>query len=318
MQVSSISICGRLILNMHSLNNEGGEGNQIMTRQVTIIDELGQFSTVNAVSGDMLKHIQSEHFWSIAVKEDLPLSESCRLFSPNRITEDEKFTDSFTKDTPDSIVLDKVIQDSCLSEVEGILITNNNKNVPRKSCIEFGWLIGLPESTRTENYFHVKLVSDSGTKKSGEGANLGQNIFHRPANSGIYALVSNYDIGRVGYNDISKKYVISDDDRRKRVNALLQSILYTFIQPNGAMRNTQNPHIVNFSGIITISSGNVPAPTVSPINSAYNTEVVAIANNLNKIVPDSISVFEFESMSSFSEKFAQIINEADPYKLKEC
>ncbi len=38
-QLSSLSICGRLILNMHSLNNEGGEGNQILTRQVTIVDK---------------------------------------------------------------------------------------------------------------------------------------------------------------------------------------------------------------------------------------------------------------------------------------
>jgi CRISPR-associated protein Cst2 len=29
--ISSISISGELTLNMHSLNNEGGEGNQILT-----------------------------------------------------------------------------------------------------------------------------------------------------------------------------------------------------------------------------------------------------------------------------------------------
>ncbi|MGB9632265.1 MAG: DevR family CRISPR-associated autoregulator, partial [Chloroflexaceae bacterium] len=30
--IYSLSICGRLTLELHSLNNEGGEGNQTMTR----------------------------------------------------------------------------------------------------------------------------------------------------------------------------------------------------------------------------------------------------------------------------------------------
>ncbi len=282
MNLASLSISGRLTLNMHSLNNEGGEGNQILTRQVTIVDKNGKFSTVNAVSGDMLKHIQAEHFWSIALEEDLPLSDACKEFHPNRITASEKFRKSFKKTTPDAEVLDLVIKDSSLTDVEGILVTNNNKNVPRKSCAEFGWLVGLPDSTKTENHFHVKLVSDSGSKESGEGDNLGQNIFHRPANSGIYALVSNFDVYRVGYNDISKKYSIDDTERNKRVKALLKSILYTFIKPKGAMRNTQNPHIVDFIGVITLSSKSIPAPTVSPINDNYLDEVNSISENINR------------------------------------
>ncbi|GIV84806.1 MAG: hypothetical protein KatS3mg052_1813 [Candidatus Roseilinea sp.] len=32
--IYSLSICGRLTLELHSLNNEGGEGNQTMTRTV--------------------------------------------------------------------------------------------------------------------------------------------------------------------------------------------------------------------------------------------------------------------------------------------
>src|SRR5690606_14550130 len=163
-------------------------------------------------------------------------------------------------------------------DVEGILVTNNSKNVPRKSCAEFGWLIGLPNNTKTENHCHVKLVSDSGSKESGEGDNLGQNIFHRPANSGVYAMVSNFDICRVGYNDISKKYAIPDNERDKRIKALLKSILYTFIKPKGAMRNTQNPHIVDFVGIITLSNKSFPAPTVRPINDNFLEEIISISN----------------------------------------
>ena len=47
--ISSISICGEITLNLHSLNNEGGEGNQIMTRQLTIVDKDGKEQTVTAL-----------------------------------------------------------------------------------------------------------------------------------------------------------------------------------------------------------------------------------------------------------------------------
>src|SRR5437867_1315816 len=61
----SVSISGRVILDLHSLNNEGSEGNQLNARQVYIVTGDGRNPTpanVNAISGDMLKHIQTEHF----------------------------------------------------------------------------------------------------------------------------------------------------------------------------------------------------------------------------------------------------------------
>ena len=42
MNIASISISGEITLNLHSLNNEGGEGNQIITRQLSIIDKNGK------------------------------------------------------------------------------------------------------------------------------------------------------------------------------------------------------------------------------------------------------------------------------------
>lgn len=414
MNLASLSICGRLTLNMHSLNNEGGEGNQILTRQVTVVDKEGNFSTVNAVSGDMLKHIQAEHFWNIAVDEDLKLCSACTTFDSNKIsaadefrailrgvdiesfddadkeeyvklkseiesTEDDKVIKELKKKIntledkyivsmfededkekfklindelnlmpksklnneqkgrkktisnelkklkakykvglSDAEKLSELLKMCSLDDIEGVLVTAEGNNLPRKSCSEFGWLIGLPGGTKTENHFHVKLVSDSGSIESGEGANLGQNIFHRPANSGVYALVSNFDICRVGYNDITKKYVIGDPEREKRAKALLKSILYTFIKPKGAMRNTQNPHIVDFVGIIALSQKAVPAPTISPVNEDFNNEITKIAESINKVEVDSIIIKPFSSLADFAEQFSEIILKANGYKLKEA
>src|SRR5438270_11898083 len=61
--IASLSIAARATLNMHSLNNEGGEGNQIQTRMVEIVGHDGQLHSVNAISGDMLKHVLMEHFF---------------------------------------------------------------------------------------------------------------------------------------------------------------------------------------------------------------------------------------------------------------
>jgi len=40
--VYSLSISARAVLNLHSLNNEGTEGNQQQTRMVHIIDQRGR------------------------------------------------------------------------------------------------------------------------------------------------------------------------------------------------------------------------------------------------------------------------------------
>ncbi|WP_196793638.1 DevR family CRISPR-associated autoregulator [Thermoanaerobacterium thermosaccharolyticum] len=312
--ISSLSICGELGLNMHSLNNEGGEGNQVLTREVTIVNEDGKIFTVNAVSGDMLKHIQAEHLYHISIEKGLPLCEKCKVFDANRISGDKTFTEE-TKDKKDEEILDMLVNKCVIDDLEGILITNNNKNLPRKSAAEFGWLIGIPEKVKTDTFFHVKLVANAGNKSNDESANQGQNIFHRPANSGIYALVSNYDIYRIGYNEISRTYAIDAIQRCERYKAFLQSIMYTFIKPNGAMRNTQDPHIISFKGVIAISNSTVPAPTISPLNDTYTNEIKAIAENINKLEKSSIRVIEFNTLSEFTEIMTDLIQNYEPYEL---
>jgi CRISPR-associated protein Cst2 len=89
--VYSLSISGRMTLELHSLNNEGGEGNQIMTRTVTLVDPEGGIHKVNAISGDMFKHIQAEHFYLLARERGLPLCAGCQTFRSDRILGDTEF-----------------------------------------------------------------------------------------------------------------------------------------------------------------------------------------------------------------------------------
>jgi len=311
--ISSISISGRITLDMHSLNNEGNEGNQVLTRQVTIIDQNGKPATVTAVSGDMMKHIMCEHFWNIAKEEAISLSNTSQVFNANRIL--SKDLKGIAKEDlkKQDLATDAVIRTCALSDIAGAMITDIG-NFARKSVAEFGWLIAKPDANETENYFHAKYVPDAAGQET-DASNKGQNIFHRPANSGIYAFVGNLEIFRLGYNDISKSYPIDDEERKKRYKALLKSILYTFIKPNGAMRNTQNPHIVNFEGVISYSTSTCPAPTVSALNDNYREEIINTTKNLNKITNNAIVTIGFKSLSEFSEEFAELIQNTEPQKL---
>jgi len=310
-RVYSISINGRVGLNLHDLNNEKSEGNQLTTRNVTITDKAGNLATVNAVSGDMLKHIQASHLFKIVNEDEhLPLCQGCKKFDANRITIDDDF-DAFTKEADDKAeIVDKMLEMCTLDDTEGILVTNNNKNIGRDSTVEFGWLVAIPEEFNSENLFHVKY-SDQ-VKSEGTGKNEGQNIFYRPVNSGQYAVVNNLEIARIGYNDISKEYVLSQEEIEARYKALLKSIMLTYYSPEGAMRNTQAPHMTSFEGVISISYTSVPAPTISALNKDYDQEISSITETLNTIGED-VELKEFGSMSEFCSIIKDIIEETVPY-----
>ncbi len=320
--VYSLTICGRATIDMHSLNNEGSEGNQIETRMVNIYDQADKLAAVNAISGDMFKHIQAEHLFHLSRNSGLKLCSGCQKFSANRILDDKDFTNSYEKDTPDHKIIATMVERCAIDDIEGILVTAKNKSTPRKSIVEFGWVVGIPGLTKTDNYFHVKYVSDSGQENADNsddtdesGANLGQNIFHRPASSGVYAIVAGIEVSRLGFNDISQKYAIDDGERKQRYKALIESLLCTFVEPNGAMRSAQNPHLVNFDGVVSLSTKILPAPTVSPLNDEYKDEIRRIADALNQIETSAIERREFDSLGGYAEVMANLAKTTVPYKI---
>lgn len=323
-KIASISISGEITLNLHSLNNEGGEGNQIITRQVTIVDKNGEPQTVNAISGDMFKHIAAVHLAQLAKEQDLPLSSYAEKLNPNRIGKDD-FLDYFEKNSnkpneSSADIVSAMIDICTVCDTNGILITDkigdnkNSSNTPRKSAIEFGWTVGIPGKNNTESYLHTKLVADASGVR-GEGSNEGQNIFHRPANHGVYAFVCSIDAYRIGFNDISRNYPIDDAQRTSRYRVLLQSLLSAFINPQGAMTSTQKPHITDFRGVVSISEKLIPAPTISALNDNYREEIKGISDNLNLIEENAIEVKSFNGLSELSAIFVDLMK-AEPYKIQ--
>jgi CRISPR-associated protein Cst2 len=187
---------------------------------------------------------------------------------------------------------------------------------------EFSWVVGLPELTTTDSYFHVKYASERSQKardaekeEEQRKANLGQAIFHRPASSGVYAIVTNFEMARIGFNDITQDYALDEAQRGLRYRALLESVMYTLIEPNGAMRGTQNPHIVAVEGVVAVSSDVVPAPTISPINSGYREQLQGIQKALEKVRPGAVTLSEFDSLAQFSQVMADLMETTAPFTL---
>lgn len=323
--IASLSIAARATLNMHSLNNEGGEGNQIQTRMVEIIGSDGNLHNVNAISGDMLKHVLMEHFYQQARSHDLPLCESCQNFNANRINADKAFIGKAPK--KDSEFIDQVLHRCAVDDIGGFLVTEG-RSTPRKSITEFGWVLGLPDRVRTDSYFHAKYVSERDEEKRSTdatnqktGANLGQSIFHRPASSGIYALVCHLELSRIGYNDIKQNYAINEGERQNRASLLLESLLHSFVELNGAMRSTQLPHMVALEGAITISTGATPSPLISPLiggaddNTTYRKQLEGIATALNGSREQTVQVIPFDTISDFAREMRTLIDSSSPFRM---
>jgi CRISPR-associated protein Cst2 len=322
----SVSIAAQATFNLHSLNNEGGEGNQIQTRMVNVVGADGDLHNVNAISGDMFKHIQAEHLHRLAMAGGLPLSEGARSFNANRVNFDILAKNDLAKalDSAEGDVggLDIILQRCAVTDLEGILVTEGKRSLPRKSVVEFGWVVGIPTRVETDTFFHVKYVNDRSTaalkeaeSAAASGANIGQAIFHRPASSGIYAVVLNLETARIGFNDLSQQYAISPTERQARLKALLESVLYTFIEPAGAMRSTQNPHIVDFAGAVTCSYNVVPAPCLSPLKPTFVDEITQVATAINTLRPNAVEVKPFDSLGEFAQIMATLIQTAMPFEM---
>jgi CRISPR-associated protein Cst2 len=309
--VSSVSVCVRMTLDLHSLNNEGTEGNQQQTRMVHIIDQTGRRAIVNAISGDMFKHILVGHLVPLLEEGGQPLSEPARRLDPDRITADESFLKKAKEHKgKNSELLSHLLRDCSLTDLAGALFVD--AALPRKSCVEFGWVVGLPATadgepvTTTEQYFHVKYAAERGKAAGGETTVGTQPIFHRPASSGIYALICNLDLYRIGLNDITREYVVDIAGRQVRAAALIQALAATLVKPAGAQRNTQNPHIVGCEGVVATSASSLPAPTVSPLQDGYREEMEKSAAVLNGIRPGSVRVSRFASLSEGIKVLAEL------------
>ena len=139
--ILSLSLSAEVTLALHNLNSEGVEGNQQQTRMVHVIDPNGKHYCVNAISGDMFKHIYVQHLTAVLKAMGEPLSSGAAIGSPDRITVDAPFKAAIKGRTAPE-VQSQMLERCAVTDIAGTLFTEGI-TVARKSCAEFGWLVGI-------------------------------------------------------------------------------------------------------------------------------------------------------------------------------
>ncbi|MBC7074015.1 DevR family CRISPR-associated autoregulator [Candidatus Parcubacteria bacterium] len=302
-QIYEIAILGRVLWNLHSLNNEGTVGNVTEPRSVRIVDpNTKEPITTDGISGEMLKHIHSQFLWELVDKKYL--CEGCQKMEPERGFKDE----TIRKKKSFKEASEEAIKKCVICDLHGFLFPGGENTASRDSLIQFGWAVGKGEVLR-DIHTHARQAIGEKRKQKGE-EDSSQMIYHRPTRSGIYALVSVFQPWRIGLNNANMKY-IQGVDRKGRYQLALKAYQAMFLRTEGAMTTTRLPHTEKFEGVIVISKTNFPVPVISPLKDSYIEEIKKINEKMDKI----FELNEFGSLEDFVGEINSLL-EAEPYQIQ--
>jgi CRISPR-associated protein Cst2 len=131
-------------------------------------------------------------------------------------------------------------------------------------------------------------------------------VFHRPANSGNYALICHLELSRIGVNDVTRECALNAESAAVRRHAAVHALIATLLRPAGAQCNTQSPHIVESSGVVTVSRSYLPAPMLSPLSETYREEIGLIVEMMNRLTPEMIEAHPFATLAQGLERLQRL------------
>ena len=311
-KVFEIAILGRALWELHSLNNEGNVGNVVEPRSVKIIDpNTRKAVTTDGISGEMLKHIHAEMMWILDDKNNL--CEACRTLHPERFNYVVSKNKSKFK-SPDQVI-EEAVKSCDICDIHGFMV--EKPTVSRKSTVEFGWALGIPEVYRDIHLHARHALGEKGKRQESEEGREGgtQMIYHRPTRTGKYAIITVFQPWRIGLNEAKPDVYTYDGKRRKeRYQLALRAYQLMFTRPEGAMTTTRLPHTVDFKGVIVYSTEPVPVPVISPLKEDYTKEITEIARSFKEDEKSPIYILEFNSLSEFVANINKLIK-MEPYKM---
>lgn len=307
-KVFEIVILGRALWELHSLNNEGNVGNVVEPRSVKIIDpNTGSAVTTDAISGEMLKHIHTSFMWRLGDKNSL--CSACKVLHPEKFNYVVNKNKKQFKSAED--VIKKAVESCDICDIHGFMV--ESPTTSRKSTIEFGWALGIPDVYRDIHLHARHAPGEKGRRQEteeGEREGGTQMVYHRPTRTGKYAIVTVFQPWRIGLNEAKQDIYSYDGIRRKeRYQLALKAYQLMFTRPEGAMTTTRLPHVVDFEGIIVYSTETVPVPVISPLKENYKEEVKKTAELI-----EGIETLVFEGVADFVEKIGNLIN-MEPFAL---
>jgi len=294
--IYEIGFMSRIRINAHSLNNEGTVGN--VTEPRTIV--LANGEKTDGISGEMLKHIHTEALWQLAKERKSDLCPACQILSPMKA------------DANPDVIKKKKVKDALnealkcsICDTHGFLV--QKPTLSRKSTLEFGWALALPNKFYRDIHVHTRVAAgEKGREKGVEAEVSEQMIYNRPTRSGIYAFISVFQPWRIGLNEIDYTYVIDDEKRKERYELVLDAYKAMLIRLEGAMTTTRLPHFEECEGIIVESRNATPVPMISPLADDYIKQIENITTEH--------AIHRFTSIASLLQEIDNL-KAAVPYKL---
>jgi len=288
-KVYEIGLAGRIRIDAHSLNNEGTVGN--VTEPRTIVLASGE--KTDGISGEMLKHIHAESLWQLAKDKKMQLCPPCQILSPMKADANKAIRKMDVKPA-----LNEALK-CAICDTHGFLV--QKPTISRKSTVEFGWALALPEKFYRDIHVHTRVAAGEKGREKGEEAEVSeQMIYNRPTRSGVYAFVSVFQPWRIGLNEIDYTYTVDDRTRKERYELVLEAYKAMMTRLEGAMTTTRLPHFETFEGVIAKTENASPVPVISPLTDGYAQQMETIVGTRN--------IQRFNS-------FASMLQEIDRLKL---
>jgi CRISPR-associated protein Cst2 len=293
--IYEIGFAGRIRIDAHSLNNEGTVGN--VTEPRTIV--LANGEKTDGISGEMLKHIHTEALWQLAKEQKISLCRACQILSPMKADANETIKKMKVKEA-----LNEALK-CAICDMHGFLV--QKPTLSRKSTIEFGWALALPNKFYRDIHVHTRVAAGEKERQRGAKPEVSeQMIYNRPTRSGVYAFVSVFQPWRIGLNEIDYTYTLDNDTRKKRYNLALDAYKAMLTRLEGAMTTTRLPHFEEYKGLIVISQNAMPVPVISPLVENYAEQIKTIVKQQN--------IHEFDSLALMLQEIDKL-KMATPYKL---
>lgn len=291
-----VGFVGRIRIDAHSLNNEGTVGN--VTEPRTIV--LANGEKTDGISGEMLKHTHTEALWQLAKERKIDLCPACQILSPMKADGNE----TIRKMKKVKEALNEALK-CTICDTHGFLV--QVPTLSRKSTIEFGWALALPNKFYRDIHVHTRVAAGEKERQKGVKAGVSeQMIYNRPTRSGVYAFISVFQPWRIGLNEIDYTYTIDDNTRKERYKLVLDAYKAMLTRLEGAMTTTRLPHFEECEGIIVTSRNAMPVPVISPLVENYAQQIETIAGQQN--------IQKFDSLASMLQEIDKL-KTAIPYKL---
>ncbi len=272
-----LRISGRVRLNSHSLNTQGGGGTnyiEITKARVSLRSGEGwRIVEVPAISGNMLKHWHFVAFVDSFRRTNYANNLTSRAIRYNA-TRFAKGEDKHNKVDGTPVKLDdegKIIEEFADADVHGFLAPQTG--VRRVSLVKTSFLLPTEDFIESvdERLVHAVKhnrvdVDEAGKISAGEETAM--MLFNREYATGVYGFSLVLDLGMVGipqskpWNSEGNRpnLVLSDDEREARVSSALEALINLLSGSMGANLSRSYP-VIKLEEFIAVS-GERPMPAL--------------------------------------------------------